>query len=561
VPTAGASAQTLADPGYYVAVAGASSETIDPVGTFSGAGASVATQASPGSYVPTTGASAAILASPGHYVPTAGASAQLLADPGYYVAVAGATAEIAAQPGYYVPNAGASAEIAVDPGYYQPFYAGTAEFLVIAPTITSAALINGVWQLNGTAGPNSTVTIYDGATKLSPTTVADANGAWSFNATDNGAIRDFTATASDAYGSPSTPSPAFWEGTQGADTFAFASEAALAGAGGVFGNGGTDTLQITSAATLADGDFTHVHGIAALALTGASSVTLGVNAAAAGIATVVAGNGATSIADSNMGSLTVNAGAIPAGTSLSLSGSESFTVTGLKGNLTATAVTGSLNVTTVATPALTIATGAGSDTINASALTQGQTMTLTGNHAATVTVGGNLIASGYSGDLSVTASGTGKHTISTGSGKDTIIAAHGGDTINADGGGDTINVSGHTVADTYLYTALANSLNTSTGHDTITGFAAQTGKGAINDVLDFSALLGPRFNANTQFQTLNSASKNVNANTIAFYDNTTTHQTFVLVNSTGGALAQTSSQLMEVVLTGDIHLTASNIIG
>ena len=61
--------------------AGASTATVDPAGTYSGAGASAPT-----------------LAQPGYYVPMAGASSETPDDPGYYTPYAGATAEILALP-------------------------------------------------------------------------------------------------------------------------------------------------------------------------------------------------------------------------------------------------------------------------------------------------------------------------------------------------------------------------------------------------------------------------------------------------------------------------------
>jgi hypothetical protein len=81
--------------------------------------------------------------------------------------------------------------------------------------------------------------------------------------------------------------------------------------------------------------------------------------------------------------------------------------------------------------------------------------------------------------------------------------------------------------------------------------------GAIDDVLDFSAILGPRYSS----QTLTSATKSVNADSIAVFDNLATNQTLVFVNSTSGALSQSSNKLMEVVLSGNLHITASNYIG
>ena len=232
-------------------------------------------------------------------------------------------------------------------------------------------------------------------------------------------------------------------------------------------------------------------------------------------------------------------------------------MTGLEANLAATNETGALNVTTVATAALTIATGGGSDTINASAMTQGEMLTLTGSHAATVTVGGNLAAGAYTGKLTVTALGTAPHTITTGGGQDLITAANGGDTIAAGAGPDTINVSGHTIADSFVYKSVSDSPNTAAGHDTITGFLAGTGAGAINDVLDFLALLGPTYSV----QALSSTSTKVNGDSIGWIYNPVADQTLVYANTTTGALAQTSGKLMEVALAGDLHLTAANLIG
>jgi Ca2+-binding RTX toxin-like protein len=192
-------------------------------------------------------------------------------------------------------------------------------------------------------------------------------------------------------------------------------------------------------------------------------------------------------------------------------------------------------------------------------MTQGETLTLTGSHAATVAVGGNLAASAYTGKLTVTASasGTASQAITTGSGADSITAANGADTITAGAGADTINVSGHTLADTFVYHAVGDSPNTSSGHDTITGFLAGTGTSAINDTLDFSAILGPTYSV----QALGSTSTQVNPDSIAWLFNSSANQTLAYVNATGGALSQTSNKLMEVALTGNIHLAAANLIG
>ncbi len=77
---------------------------------------------------------------------------------------------------------------------------------------------------------------------------------------------------------------------------------------------------MTAAVTLDDSDFARVNGIQSLRLTGASTVTLDTDAAAAGIANVVTGSGATTITDSNGVALNVDATALSDNT-LTLAGS------------------------------------------------------------------------------------------------------------------------------------------------------------------------------------------------------------------------------------------------
>jgi Ca2+-binding RTX toxin-like protein len=180
-------------------------------------------------------------------------------------------------------------------------------------------------------------------------------------------------------------------------------------------------------------------------------------------------------------------------------------------------------------------------------MTSGETLTLTGSRAATVTVGGNLSAGSDTGALTVTATGSG--TIQTGNGADSIMAALGGDTIQGGGGGDNINVSNHTVLDSFIYAATSASLNTVAGHDTITGFSA-----GLNDRLDFSQL-NP--NLTIQQAPLPSGST-VAADSIAFIY-TLAGNAMVYVNNTASALATSNTSLMEITLTGvSSGLTASN---
>ena len=84
-------------------------------------------------------------------------------------------------------------------------------------------------------------------------------------------------------------------GGTGSDIFNFSSAANLGAATTIAGGAGNDTIQMTAAATLTDANFLHATSIETLGLTGASTITLGANAASAGIVNVVTGNGATSI--------------------------------------------------------------------------------------------------------------------------------------------------------------------------------------------------------------------------------------------------------------------------
>jgi hypothetical protein len=188
-------------------------------------------------------------------------------------------------------------------------------------------------------------------------------------------------------------------------------------------------------------------------------------------------------------------------------------------------------------------------------MTQGETLTVTGSHAANVKVGGNLAAGSDTGNLTVTAVGSAPHSITTGSGNDSITAGHGGDTINAGGGGDTINVAGHSVADTFQFKSATDSLNVAGKYDTIAGWS-DTGandKGTFNDVLDFSAITG----LTTIQGGLNNANQTVAAHSIAWIYNASTNQTMVFANATSAALSQTSATLMAVDLTGgNFHLSS-----
>jgi VCBS repeat-containing protein len=406
-------------------------------------------------------------------------------------------------------------------------FAFAVDTVATTPAITSITLDgSNRWVVDGTAEANGTATIFDGGSQLA--TVAVSNGGtWTYNSSvTNNLIHTFTATAVDAAGNPSGASAAWIEGTPGNDIFPFNSEASLIAPAAIKGNGGSDTIAMISGVTLNAGDFTNVSNVQTLSLIGPNTVTLGADAAAAGVTKVITGSGATSITDSNGVTLNVDASALTANTGLTLAGSASeivtgligdiaaasltgaltvttgnaidntisivtgsattsitdnstgdtvsvnataladnillttsgaanFTVTGLRGDLDATGVGGALNVTTVAVGGLSIATaGPTSSTIDATALTAGQTLTLTGSggNGNFVTLNaGSLNASGSSRNLSVTG-GTGANTITAGSGISNLIT----------GGGGADVLTGGTGADTFAFNSAADLLAAAT---------------------------------------------------------------------------------------------------
>ena len=129
---------------------------------------------------------------------------------------------------------------------------------------------------------------------------------------------------------------------------------------------------------------------------------------------------------------------------------------------------------------------------------------------------------------------------------------NGGDTIQAGGGGDSINVTGHGAADTFIYATTSDSLNISTGHDTITGFAASGG--SFSDLLDFSGLNNGSLTVVGQV----ASGSTIAANSIAWVNLGATDM--VYVNDTNSALASNSASLMEITLSGVTgSLTSANI--
>jgi len=372
----------------------------------------------------------------------------------------------------------------------------------LQPAITLATYVTsgGVhWALAGAAEANSLLTIFDGSAELG-TATANSSGSWAFTTTENNStIHDYTVTATDPAGNASITSAAYYEGTPNADIFNFGSEAALSAAALINGAAGTNTVQLTSRATLTDADFAHFQMIEILGLTGASSVSLGANALADGLGTINVGAGNTNIADSNSGSLIVNAASLAAGETLTVTGSTSLTIKNLAGNLNAAGDTGALTVTATGTSLQSIATGSaaisvadstagGGVTVDATALGAGA-LTLSGSATETVdNLSGSIAATSLSGALNVTAVGSAPQSVATGTGA-TAIADNGSGSMSvnalATGAAKTITLSGsaaETVASltaNVVATGLSGALSVTT-KTTSVSIATGLGSNTIN---------------------------------------------------------------------------------
>ena len=129
----------------------------------------------------------------------------------------------------------------------------------------------------------------------------------------------------------------------------------------IIGGAGNDTLQIGTADSIADSLFGNISGVEVLALSGSSDMTLGSAVQAAGVTTVVAGNGATS----------VDASSLTSGLTVDLSNAlASSQATGGAG---ADTIIGSSSADTVSGD--TLAGGAGADTFVLGVATTAATIT------------------------------------------------------------------------------------------------------------------------------------------------------------------------------------------
>jgi hypothetical protein len=189
---------------------------------------------------------------------------------------------------------------------------------------------------------------------------------------------------------------------------------------------------------------------------------------------------------SSTGATIVVATAMADGQTLTTSGAGATTITGLLADLTDTS-TAAQTITVADVATITLALGSdttGTEIITATALTDGDVLTMTGANNATVASGvADLTASDYTGALAIT-TGNGTTIILSGTGADTIIGGTGKDVITGGNGADSI--TGGADADTITLTETSSAADIVKWTATDDG-AMATEIGAAQGDVDFSA--------------------------------------------------------------------------
>ena len=284
------------------------------------------------------------------------------------------------------------------------------------------------------------------------------------------------------------------------------------------GGAGTNTIAVTETSLLGtDADFAGVTGFQALTLTGASTVVLGTNANTAGIATVNAGNGNTSITSTVVASLAINANAfVGQDDTLTVASTAAVTITNLDGDLAAAGSTGAMSASfkNAVDDAHAFTTGSGNTTVSGAGATD--TITVTSNilEAGSLTISGaaavtatsvleNVDASGSTGAVTLTFDDATDHAIAVtaGSGNLVLTGVAAGDTITVTGAateGQVIvgsvakfNITAGDNAQSITGGAANDTISAGAGNDTI---VASLGNDVVtagdgNDAVQFTAAL------------------------------------------------------------------------
>ncbi|OYX80753.1 MAG: hypothetical protein B7Y77_00125, partial [Bradyrhizobium sp. 35-63-5] len=337
---------------------------------------------------------------------------------------------------------------------------GSAAFAVtaLAGNLDASAVSGGLTVTTGDAADNAiSIAIGSGNASIKGSAAGDVVTVDASALADNGLL---TLTDSAAFDVTGLTGSIDASGLTGALTVAAgnATDNAIAITSGtstttVTANGAGDTVTVDASA-LPDNTLLTLSGTANFVVTGlagnldASAVSGGLTVttgdAADNAISIAVGSGAATLTGSAAGdTVTVNSAALADGVLLTLLGLADFTVTSLKGNLTATAIRGALNVTTVDVSDITIATGSGVNTIDATALAAGHVLSLTGDHAVTVSLAaGNLSAGAFTGAITLTGL-SGANTVTTGSGAD-IVSLSGVETagvFDLGGGADKLTLA------------------------------------------------------------------------------------------------------------------------
>ena len=217
----------------------------------------------------------------------------------------------------------------------------------------------------------------------------------------------------------------------------------------------------------------------AAALTGTLDVTT-TDVTGAGTISVATGTAATTITSGALVSggivdtIVVDASALADDALLTLVGPANFTVTGLKGDLDVSGATGTVTIADAPTIIITTS-GDGISSIDASAFADNHTLVLIGSDNTTVTgLKGDLDASGLTGTLSITTADiadAGDIGITTGSNTTTITSG----ALASGGTADAISVNATTLADDTLLTLVGPANFTVSGLQGDLDAAALTG--------------------------------------------------------------------------------------
>lgn len=373
-------------------------------------------------------------------------------------------------------------------------------------------------------------------------------------------------------------------GYSGADTFNFAVNN-LTTLDTVDGGAGSDTVQITSAGTLADADFTNVTNVEALTFTAAAtSATLGGQYQESGSTTITLGSGTNSL---TLGAAAASGGAVTNDQTVDLdNGTDTIDAALHTGSLTVTygddddlTAADTITASATGTDVLSV-TMAGTAALTAAELanvTGFETFEVATNVASAITTADANVAATASLTIDMTANTTTASTVSIAAetnGAITILGGAGGNTITGSSSsmGDTITGGAGTDGITFAVASLdlLDTVNGGAGTDTLT----ISGNGTIADadftnVTNIEALTMGVGGANTyvlgaEYAESGSVTLNVAAgvaNNITLGSGVTTAQTIAMGTGTDTVSAALSGAAMTFTVAAANVASTDTITG